>query len=54
VIRQRLGKIVAQVPTDAQAVGGDLHKLALGAQILEKEDELELEEDHRVDRGPPT
>jgi len=49
VIGQGLGEIVAQVPADAQAVGGDLHQLALGAQILEKEDELELEENHRVD-----
>jgi len=37
-----------------RAVGGDLHQQpALGAQILEKEDELELEESRRVDRRPP-
>ena len=37
-----------------RAVGGDLHQQpALGAQILEKEDELELKENHRVDRGAP-
>jgi hypothetical protein len=53
VIGQRLGKIVAQVPADAQALGSNLHQPAHGAQILEKEDELELEQDHRVDRGPP-
>src|SRR4051812_10188196 len=34
-----------------RAVGGDLHQPALGAHILEKEDELELEENHRVDAG---
>jgi len=36
-----------------RAVGGDLHQPALGAQILEKEDELELEENHRIYRGSP-
>ena len=46
-------KIVAQVPADTEAVGGDLHQLALGAQILEKEDVLEFEENHRVHRGSP-
>src|SRR3954453_24251971 len=43
-------QIVAQVPADAQAVGGDFHQLALRAQILQKEDELEFEENHWVDR----
>jgi hypothetical protein len=51
VVGQRFAQVVAQVPADAEAVGSDLHKLALRAQILEKEDELELEEDHRVDAG---
>ena len=53
MVGQKLVEIVAQVPADTEAVGGDLHQLALGAQILQKENKLELKENHRVDRGPP-
>lgn len=34
-----------------QVEAGSLDELALGANALEKQDELELEEDDRVDRG---
>ena len=54
MIGQGFAKIVAEVPADAKAVGGDLHQLALRAQVLEKEDELELKENHRIDRGSPS
>jgi hypothetical protein len=53
VVGQRFRKIVAQVSADAVTVGDDLHQLPLRAQILEKEDELELKENHRVNRGSP-
>ena len=53
MVRQRFGQVVAEVPAQAEAVGDDAHQLALGAQPLEEQDQLELEEDDRVDRGPP-
>src|SRR5262249_13388539 len=51
VVRERLGQIVADIPAQAEAVGDDLQELTFGTQPFEEEDELQLEEDHRVDRG---
>ena len=49
-MRQLISEVVAQIPAQAQAVGHHPHELALGAQVLEEEDELELEEDDGIDR----
>jgi len=54
VVGQRLEQVVAQVPAQGQAVRDYPHQLALGADVLEEHDELELEEDDRVDRRPAT
>jgi hypothetical protein len=54
VIRERLGQIVPEIPAQAESVGDDLQELPLETQPFEEEDELQLEEDHRVDRRPPT
>ena len=53
VVGERLGQVVAEVPAQAEPVGDHPHELALGAQPLEEQDQLQLEEDDRVDRGPP-
>jgi hypothetical protein len=42
-------KVVSQVPADAKAVGHNGHQLPLGSQSLEEKDELEFEENYRVD-----
>jgi hypothetical protein len=52
VVRQRLIEVVAEIPAEAEAIGGDANQLTLGAQSLEEQHQLELEEDDRVDRGP--
>ena len=52
VVGQRLGQVVAEVPAQAEAVGDHPQQLALGAQPLEEQHELQLEEDDRVDGGP--
>src|SRR5205823_13419485 len=41
-----------QVPAMAKVEGDGVHQLALRAQPLEEQDELQLEEDHGVDAGP--
>jgi hypothetical protein len=51
VVGKRLGQVVAEIPAQAEAVGNDAQQLPLRAQPLEKQDELQLEEDDRVDRG---
>ena len=53
VVGERLGQVVAEVPAQAQPIGDHLHQLALGAEALEEQDQLQLEEDHRVDGGSP-
>src|SRR5215204_5659528 len=50
MVRKRLGQVVAKIPTQAQSVGDDAQELAFGAHALEEEDELQLEEDDRVNR----
>jgi hypothetical protein len=42
-------EIVSQVPAEAKAVGYNGHQLPLATQSLEAKDELEFEEDYRVD-----
>ncbi len=51
VVGQELVEVVPQVPADAKAVGHDLHQLPLASQSLEEKNELEFEEDYRVDTG---
>ena len=52
MVGQGLEEVVAQVPSHREAVGRHAHQLPLGAQPLEEEDELQLEEDHRVHARP--
>lgn len=51
VVGQRLVQVVPEVPAHREAVGRHAHELPLAPQPLEEHDELQLEEDHRVDRG---
>ena len=37
---QRLGEVISQVSAEREAVGDDLHQLALGAVVLEEHDQL--------------
>ena len=53
MVGQRLGQVVAEIPAQAEPVGDDPQQLALGAQPLEEQDQLQLEEDDRVDGGSP-
>jgi hypothetical protein len=54
VVGQQLVEAVPQLPADAQPVGRDGQESSLGADPLAEQDELELEEDHRVvARSPP-
>ena len=52
VVGQRLIEGVAQIPAMGQVEAGGLDQLALGADPLEEHDQLQLEEDDRVDGGP--
>jgi hypothetical protein len=52
VVGQGFEQVVAEVPPQREPVGDDAHQLALAPEILEEHDELQLEEDHRVDRRP--
>jgi len=51
MVGKHLGQVVAEVPAQAEPVGHHPHQLALRAQSLKEEDQLQLKEDHRVDRG---
>jgi len=53
VVGQRLVRGVAEVPAVGQVQAGDLDQLTLRADPLEEHDQLELEEDDRVDARPP-
>ena len=52
VVGQVLVEGVAEVPAVGQVEAGRLDELALGADALEEHDQLQLEEDDRVDGGP--
>jgi hypothetical protein len=55
VVREWLGlEVVAQIPTQREAISDHPHELPLAPQILEEHEELELEEDDRVHRRPAT
>ena len=51
MIRERLVERVAEVPAVRQVEAGRLDELALRAEPLEEHDQMQLEEDHRVDAG---
>ena len=51
MVGQRLVQVVAQVPVVGQVHCGRLHKVPLRRNALKEGDEVQLEEDHRVDRG---
>ena len=51
MIGQRLGEVIAQIPAQAEPIGHDLHQLPLRAQPFEEQDQLQLEEDDRIDGG---
>ena len=50
MIGKRLAQVVAQIPPKTEAVGHNPHELAVRAQSLKEEDQLQLEENNRVDR----
>jgi hypothetical protein len=52
VAGQRLLQVVAHVPAKGQAVGHHSYELPLAPEVLEEHDQLQLEEDDRVDGGP--
>jgi hypothetical protein len=52
VVGQGLIEVVAQVPAVSQIQVGRLHEVAFGDDSLEEGDEVELEEDYRVDGWP--
>ena len=51
MVGQVLVQGVAEVPAVGQVEAGRLDQLALGADPLEEHDQLQLEEDDRVDAG---
>ena len=51
VVGERLVQGVAEVPAVGQVEARRLDQLALGADALEEHDQLQLEEDDRVDAG---
>ncbi len=54
VVRQGLIQVIAQIPAMGEVESDRTHQLPLGSHSLKEEDELELEEHHRVDTGPTT
>ena len=54
VVGQRLGQVIAEIPAQAEPIGHHLHQLPLRAEALKEEDQLQFEEDDRVDAGAPT
>ena len=52
VIRQRLIQGVAEIPAMGKIETRRFDELPLGADALEEHHQLQLEEDHRIDRGP--
>src|SRR3954447_15024808 len=54
MVGQLFMEVVSQEPPQAEAVGGDLHELAFGADALKEHNELEFEKDDRVNRRAPT
>src|SRR4051794_6693198 len=53
VVRQRLIEGVAEIPPMGEVETRRLDQLPLRANALEEHDQLEFEEDYRIDGGPP-
>jgi hypothetical protein len=53
MVRERLVQGVAQVPAMRQVERGRLAELPLAPQPFEEEEELQLEEDHRIEPRAP-
>jgi hypothetical protein len=51
MVGQRLAQVIPQVPQHAEAIGCMPHELPLRAYPLKKHDELQFEEDHRINGG---
>src|SRR5262249_680138 len=51
MVRKRLTQIVPQIPAQAQSISRMPHELSFRAQSLEEHDELQFEEDHRINGG---
>ena len=49
MIGRHLGQVVPQLPAQAEPVGWDTYEAALRSQSLEEEDQLEPEDDNRID-----
>ena len=54
VIGQRFVQVVAEIPTVGEVEAGDLDSFAFRAQSFEEHNQVQLEEDHGINRGPPT
>jgi hypothetical protein len=52
VVGQSLMQLVAEIPAHTEAVGATRFQLALRAQALEAQEQLEFDEHDRVNRGP--
>jgi hypothetical protein len=51
MVRQRFVEVVAELPSDTQPVGSQGKQLALGTEALKEQHQVQLEEDHWVNRG---
>jgi len=54
MLGERLCQLIANIPTQTEAVTDSAQELTLGAHPLEKQHQLERKEDDRIDRGPAT
>jgi hypothetical protein len=48
MIRKRLAEIIADIPAQTEPVGRHPHQLALGANTFKEHDQLQFEEDNRI------
>jgi hypothetical protein len=53
VIWQAFVQVAAEILPDAEPVGGEVHKVAFGADAFKEHHQLELEKDDRIDAGRP-
>ena len=52
MVRKRFVQIIPQVPSDAEPIGRMPYQLTFGATALEEHNELQFEEDDRINRWP--
>jgi hypothetical protein len=53
MIRQRLVQVITQKPPNTEPVSGQAQELAFGANVRKEHDQLQCEEDPRIDTWPP-